>query len=375
MIVAFTHNVAGRGAAYRAEQLLARLPGTDRIVLYAGSPDARARTKRTGRVEMVLSPSRLSGPLRAGWSPAEARWRIRHATALVDASDEALERVVAFDARPSVLWPARVLARRFGVPVHADVGDFFWYGGAARLRRPAWASRVFEPLEHLSTNALVRDAKSVTTVSPRLTEEVRERRSDVPCAIVMNGAVITEDVPAFADRSGEGIRIVAGGSTGYDLEYVTAVADAAARHAAGIEIVMTGKESASTAHPNIRRLGFLDDAEYDAVLLESDFALAPSSPSLANEGRCPGRIPAFWGQGLPVLMTAVGPWVDEVREHHLGELLPPDPDGFADAVVDVARTRLPVSERRRIWTEARRFDWNRLAEEFARALRPESGGR
>lgn len=368
MIVAFTHNVAGRGAAYRAEQLLARLPGDARVVLYAGSPDARPRTQRSGRAEMVLSPSRLRGPLRAGWSPAEARWRLRDAVALVEASQEPLDAVLAFDARPTVLHPARRLARRFDAVLHVDVGDYFWYGGAARLRSPAWASRAFEPVEHLNTNSLVGSADSVTTVSPRLSDEVRRRRPDVRCTLVMNGAVITADAPAFTDRTAGPVSVVAGGSTGYDLQYVTAVADAAARRDAGIEILMTGKESDSVAHPLIRQLGFLDDAAYDEVLLGADYALAPSSPSLANEGRCPGRVPAFWGKGLPVLMTDVGPWVDEVREHHLGELLPADAAAFADAVVDVASARVSAAERRRIWTAARRFSWEHLAEEFAAAI-------
>jgi len=369
MIVAFTHNVAGRGAAYRAEQLLARFPGDTRIVLYAGSPDATEQRQVRGRAEMVLSPSRLSGPLRAGWSPAEARWRVRHGTKLAESSGEPLERIIAFDARPTVLVPASSLAKRFGVPLHADIGDYFWYGGAARLRKPLWASRAFEPFEHLNTNALVRMADSVTTVSPSLTEQVKKRRPRVPCTLVMNGADITGSVPRFPLRRGGPVRLVAGGSTGYDLDYVTAVADAAARADADIEIWMTGKESDTASHPRIRRLGFLDDAAYEQVLLDADYALAPSSPTLANEGRCPGRIPAFWGKGLPVLMTDVGPWVEDVRRHELGCLLPSDVAGFAQGVLEAAKAPPSAEARTRIWEQARRFTWDRLAAEFADAIR------
>lgn len=369
MIVAFTHNVAGRGAAYRAEQLLARLPGDDRVVLYAGSPEATERHQRNGRAEMILSPSRLSGPLRAGWSPAEARWRVRHGTELVEASTEPLERVIAFDARPTVLWPARALAKRFGVPLHADIGDYFWYGGAARLRRPLWASRAFEPLEHLNTNSLVRAADSVTTVTPRLSEEVEKRRPDLACTLVMNGADIAGTPPVFPRRPGGTVRLVAGGSTGYDIEYVGAVADATLRTGADVEVWMTGKESEGFAHAKVKRLGFLDDAAYDRVLLDADFALAPSSPSLANEGRCPGRIPAFWGKGLAVLMTDVGPWTDDVRRHDLGLLLPSDVAGFAAGVVEAAKEPPSPEERTRIYREARRYTWDRLATDFAAAIR------
>ena len=370
LVLAFSHNVGGRGASYRAEQLLSRHPGGARLVLYVGATGEASQEER-GAATIVRSPSRLREPLRSGWSLGEGRWRIRHAEALLAGHGGPPDLVVAFDSRPSVLAPALHFAGRYKARLHADVGDYWWFGGAALMRRPLWASRAFEPVEHVLLNRLVARAGSATTVSPRLREEIARRRPDLDCPIVLNGTSVGEPPEADPPPPGETrpVRLVAGGGAAYDMEYYEAVVEALDAAGADTELWVTGLAAGKFPdRPRVRRFGNLSFDEYTRTCWRADYALAPLGPTVANEARCPGRVPAFLGCGLSVLTTRVGVWADVVEELDVGQALPPSPEAYADGVLDAAKVPVAAAERERIWRVSRRYDWSHLAEEFAAAL-------
>lgn len=110
--------------------------------------------------------------------------------------------------------------------------------------------------------------------------------------------------------------------------------------------------------------GFLPDfADVQRLLAGAAIALAPYETDESSFSRFadPGKLKAYLGAGLPVMLTPVPPNAHEMAREGGAQLLPPDSTTFADAVVAILDDRREWSRRHAAATEyAIRFDWGHL---------------
>jgi glycosyltransferase involved in cell wall biosynthesis len=112
--------------------------------------------------------------------------------------------------------------------------------------------------------------------------------------------------------------------------------------------------------------GFVSDfADVQQLLATAAIGLAPYETDETSFSRFadPGKLKAYLGAGLPVMLTPVPPNALEMASEGGAELLPPDPTAFADAVVAILDDRQEWIRRHEAATNySLRFDWGRLFE-------------
>ncbi len=110
--------------------------------------------------------------------------------------------------------------------------------------------------------------------------------------------------------------------------------------------------------------GFVADfAEVERVLSAGVVALAPYETDESSFSRFadPGKLKAYLGAALPILLTPVPPNATELVDHAGAELLEPTATAFADAVCRLLDD--PAEWRRRhraAEKHARQYDWNSM---------------
>ena len=268
----------------------------------------RRRVGRVGRVihwSVDFVPSRFgAGPLTSLYERLDA-WAVSAADARVELSDAAYRGRLAAYGFSETSCPAEI------VPMGS------WTHEAPRTSTDRLGAPRLVFLGHLVERMGV-------TLVVHLAAELRRRGRAVPIDIVGGGPML-EDLRALA--------------------------------------VALGVDDVITFH------GFVADfADVERVLASSVIGLAPYEVDESSFSRFadPGKLKAYLGAALPVLLTPVPPNASELVEFAGAELLAPTPDAFADAVCRMLDD--PAEwERRHVAAEmhAQEYDWNVL---FRRAL-------
>jgi len=107
--------------------------------------------------------------------------------------------------------------------------------------------------------------------------------------------------------------------------------------------------------------GFVADyADVERILADACVALAPYETSADSFSRYadPGKLKAYLGAGLPILLTDVPPNAAELAEQAGACVVPPDASAFADAIERLIDDQRSWETRHRASLEyGRRFDW------------------
>jgi glycosyltransferase involved in cell wall biosynthesis len=111
----------------------------------------------------------------------------------------------------------------------------------------------------------------------------------------------------------------------------------------------------------IRFRGFVEDhRDVEAILAGASIALAPyrEDPGSFTRFADPGKLKAYLGAGLPVLLTPVPPNAEELAREAGAEVLPHDAEAFAAAAARLLETPAHWRARRdAALGYARGFDW------------------
>lgn len=267
--------------------------------------------RRTGRVRRVIHWSVDFVPKRFGAGPLTSvyerldNWAVSSADSRVELSDAAYRGRLASYGLSEASCPAVIV----------PMGSWTHEAPRTSVDRLATPRLVF--LGHLVERMGV-------TLVVRLAAELRRRGRAVPIDIVGGGPML-EDLRALS--------------------------------------VELGVDDLMTFH------GFVADfADVERVLASSVIGLAPYEVDESSFSRFadPGKLKAYLGAALPVLLTSVPPNASELAEFGGAELLEPTPDDFADAVCRMLDD--PAEWKRRhvaAQSHAQEFDWNVM---FRRAL-------
>jgi glycosyltransferase involved in cell wall biosynthesis len=113
--------------------------------------------------------------------------------------------------------------------------------------------------------------------------------------------------------------------------------------------------------------GFLADfAAVETLLAGASIAVAPYETNESSFSRFadPGKLKAYLGAGLPILLTDVPPNAFELMQNAGASVLQPDAQTFADEIERLVSHRDEWSRRHRLSLEhAQRFDWENLFSE------------
>ncbi len=136
-------NQTGQGTYWRALRLgrALRRRGHN-LTLLATSQNRRTGMAVTdqGGVTLVELPDLFKGSLRSGWDP----WNTLNRIAWLRGKE--FDLVHAFESRPTVIFPARSLAK-VGVPLVIDWSDWFGRGGSVEERPNRLVRGVLRPVE------------------------------------------------------------------------------------------------------------------------------------------------------------------------------------------------------------------------------------
>jgi glycosyltransferase involved in cell wall biosynthesis len=112
---------------------------------------------------------------------------------------------------------------------------------------------------------------------------------------------------------------------------------------------------------NVRVHGYLPWPDVWAYLENADFLIFPIRDTVANRMRCPAKVFAYMQTRRPIVTNPVG----EVAEALGGNAVYVDPtaNAFADAVLELSKTRLPPVE-----YDLSRFTWASRAQELLGAV-------
>ncbi len=143
-----------------------------------------------------------------------------------------------------------------------------------------------------------------------------------------------------------------------------------------LDVIGRGDQLASLKHQArelkledaIRFHGFVaDHRDVERLLAEGSVAVAPYRPSEVTFTRWadPGKLKAYLGAGLPIVLTDVPPNAQELAREAGAVLVPFDASSLALAVEQVlASPESWRARRERALLYAQRFDWRRLLSDF-----------
>jgi glycosyltransferase involved in cell wall biosynthesis len=358
----------GGGGAVRAREIYRRLAGRHQITLVTGRfPGAAPEEERDGLRFVRVGSERGYALSRLGYCREAVR---------------ALERqewdvwVHEFSAFAPLAVPARL--RRQGIL-------FFYHfvGRHALAKHPlvGWASWVAEA-------RTLRGYRRIVTISPSVQTQVVERlrRRPVRVDCVYTGVdrryfdLQPEEKPYLlylgrADVHTKGLDLLIGAFSSIAHEHPELTLTLAGRGTRAQLTRLAAMASAAGIGPRVRVLGAVDEARKEELLRQALFLCMPSR----YEGWGITAVEAA-AAGKAVLAARVSGLTDAVRADETGLLVEPESmaalaDGMRRLLSDSVLRRT-MGGRGREW--ARRFDWERIAEEqeevYVRAAAENQGG-
>jgi glycosyltransferase involved in cell wall biosynthesis len=374
-ILLLVFNQEGRGTYWRAHYFGRSLAARGHAVtLLATSPHSRFRLseQQVEGMRVVLAPDLLPGSLRSGWD----LWNTGRRLGWL--AGQAFDVVHAFEARPTVLFPA-LAAQRRGARLVMDWCDWFGRGGSVEERPSRMMRLVLRPIETYFEERFRGRADASTVINRTLLEKLMalgvDRRSIL---LLRNGT--KPDVPVLTqDSAREQLGLPAqgvilgyvGGIYQRDAELMASALEIVRQARPDVRLLLAGYfnrdiESLLTDPAAVIRTGPLPlDALY-THLSACDVCWLPLRDTGANRGRWPLKLSDYMAVGRPVVATDVGDLAEIVTRHELGVVSRDNPADFAAATLallanPVRREELGLASRR----AAREvFNWDRLTDDL-----------
>ncbi len=379
-ILMLSQNIVGQGGTYARCFSLARALARrgHRVTILAASqrPRLRPHPERVDQVTVIQS---------SGVAPS----RVRHAG--LDAFD-VLGRVLrgsggpvdvihAFDHRPAVSIPARIIQQRTGVPLITDWCDLWGRGGLAEMRGTA-EREILGRLDTVWERAFHGSADGVTVITDCLADHARTQGvAAEKIALLPSGASADQitPLPQEAMRRKHNLPpdvplLIHSGFSPFGLDLLASTFTEVCRLDPLTHLLIAGSGYDALASrltdpqavARVLDMGRVDPSQLGEVLACGDAAFLPYPPHPVNLVGFPNRLGDFLAAGLPLVTCHVGELGAFVEREGVGLALPPDPQILAEGITVLlgdAPRRTAMGQRARLVAETT-FSWNHRAEEL-----------
>ena len=341
-IAMIVFNTAGEGTYWRAYHL-------GRVVAKAGNEVALIATSSHNRwqlsesqtegMTLVETPDALWGPLRSGWDPWNTLRRIGWMRA------RRFDLVHAFEARPTVIFPARAARRRCAKLV-IDWADLFGKGGSVEERPEILRRLLLRPVETYFETHYRRSADAQTAINRALTARAQGLAATGTAVLHLpNGCDSSLPLLERASaRQALGIapqaRLVGivGGLFDRDAQLMAEAWSHLAARDSDARLVLAGNSGRHILRhaqhlPRVERLGGLPADQLHAHASACDVLWLPLSASQANRGRMPLKVNNYLATGRPTVMTDVGEAAELISRLHAGVIAEAEPGALAEATL------------------------------------------
>jgi glycosyltransferase involved in cell wall biosynthesis len=367
----------GQGTFWRGfnfSRLMARKGHS--VTLMVTSPDQRGRlhVSEVEGVRVVQTPDLFRGPLRSGWDPWNTIRRI------LWLRGQEFDLVHSFESRPTVIYPALYLHRRWKVPLIMDWADWFGRGGSIEERPNPLVRAILRPVETYFEEHFRTQADGTTTICSLLSEKAL--RLGVPperTIMLHNGS----DPAWFGclDRSaarqkvgldeGKFIAGYVGTIFPRDARLMAAAYDHVAAQIPGFTLLINGYCPVDVrrlvSHPEgVIQTGPLTQELLNAYMAACDVFWLPLCNTNANRGRWPGKLNDYMAVGRPTVATAVGDVVPVFESSPIGLLSPDEPEAFAAQTLRLysdQNLRVIMGQHARRLAETR-YSWQSIVDEL-----------
>ena len=345
-ILFITLNIFQQGSYWRAyhfSRLLAA--GGNQVTLLATSPQNKLHftiSQETG-FELVLSPDLFSGTLRSGYDP----WNTLRRMAWL--RNRKYDIVHAIEARPTVVFPARLAARQSHAPLIFDWADWFGRGGSVEERTNPFLRYLLRPMETYFEEHFRPGADGNTVINSTLYHRAIELGINPGQLLLLpNGSdtqritPIPKNVARTQRELGQDRKIIGYVGTIFrrDAEFMAAAFDLLQTLAPGTRLLVMGRCPVDirelVKYPeHVEMTGIVEDTEMIELMACCDLFWLPLTDSTANRGRTPLKYTDYLAAGRPIIATAVGDISQVFKHGEVGLLTPSDPESFARTTAEL----------------------------------------
>jgi glycosyltransferase involved in cell wall biosynthesis len=284
-----------------------------------------------------------------------------------------------FDHRPTVSFPALLLARKTGTPCIFDWADLWGFDGIASQRSIVGRASL-GCFDQFLEDRVRRRANALTVINTKLRERAQTRfRAPIHLLPVGANTDLIQPLPKkemrrrFGLPENASIALLAGLSP-YDIEYLArSFVELVRLHPAAMLVVagarfptlerIIGQAGFSS---QLVRLGMLDRAALSAAMACADVLLLPYTNRSVNLYRYPNKLGDYLSAGRPIVTNATGDLGRLVAEERVGLVAADTLEAFARAakeLFDDSALADELGRRGRALAETK-LDWRFLARDL-----------
>jgi glycosyltransferase involved in cell wall biosynthesis len=368
-------NQTGKGTYWRAYHFgrCLALRGHN-VTLLATSRRRRAGfvVRKQDGITIVETPDLLFGSLRSGWDPWNTYSRNRWL------KGKPFDLVHAFEARPTVLFPALSVKRQCGATLVMDWADWFGRGGSVEERPSPLVRGVLSPVETFFEEHFRTRADGTTVINTLLRQRVISLGvKPASILLIRNGCDVSFqplDTPTARQLLGLPLEPLFIGYVGNafirDAQFMAhAFNEVHKREPRSRLLLVDFNRSIEQWIEDPRavlRIEEVRQSEFYPYLCSCDLCWLPLEDSPANRGRWPLKLNIYMTAGRPVLATSTGDLGEVIPRYQLGEVVPPHVRAFSDmtlALLENKARRISLGAAARQAAEGP-FNWETLAAEL-----------
>jgi glycosyltransferase involved in cell wall biosynthesis len=375
-ILYLNHNVIWRSTFFRCIHFARYLAGRGHeVTIFTIHPKQRfgIETSIIHGVRVVQFPDWLWGIGRSGWDLFDLRQRLKFL------KHEQYDLVHAFDSRPVVIHPARVLQKR-GIPLVLDWADWWGRGGIIEERSNKLIKWTFGAVETWYEEHFRTLADATTVISTALQNRAISLGVKPETILKLHSGADVEHlrvVDKLEARRALGLAPewkIFGfmGFVHFDLELVLETFTRIYHAHPEARLLLAGKPSPLVQQwvqkeklgQAILDFGIVPYEKLSQTMGCADVFLLPFARKQANIGRWPNKVGDYMAMGRPIVTSPVGEMEHLFKTEPIGRLAADNAEAFADAAWALAADEKTCAAMGRAAREAaeKRCSWEFLAD-------------
>jgi len=257
--------------------------------------------------------------------------------------------VHGFEARPTVIYPARMVARNNKAPLILDWADWFGRGGSVEERSNPLLKNLLRPIETYYEENFRPGADGNTVINSTLFQRAQSLGVNLSQLLLLpNGADTQRIQPSSknAARIRLGLpldaRIIGYIGTIFlrDAQLMSEAFDHLQTISQETRLIIMGNcpidLGQMVKQPElVQQTGFLKDDKLVELMACCDLFWLPLTDSPANNGRFPLKLTDYLAAGRPVVATSVGDVAKIMEGGTVGVLTPPSAQGLVEGTVSL----------------------------------------
>jgi glycosyltransferase involved in cell wall biosynthesis len=337
---------------------------------------ATSRRRRAGfdvrdqdGITVVETPDLLPGSLRSGWDPWNMYNRIRWL------KGKSFDLVHAFEARPTVIYPALSVKRRNGAVLVMDWADWFGRGGSVEERPNPLVRGALSPVETYFEEHFRTQADGSTVINTFLRQRVIGLgMKPASVLLIRNGSDTSfQPIEPAAARQSLGLPLdplfigYVGNAFVHDAQFMAQAFNEVHRKEPRCRLLLIGFNRSIEQWIDdpraVLRIEEVHQSEVYPYLSACDLCWLPLEDSPANRGRWPLKLNDYMTAGRATLATGTGDLGEIISRYQLGEASPANVRAFTEstlALLENKERRIELGAAARQAAEGP-FNWESLA--------------